>query len=73
MGNADEGTPKCYTKMTPQKHYNAPCVIDVPQMWQGIKWSTAFALLCHPCDSRGWPWMSRTLIVAFLAHVVSYA
>ena len=23
MGNADEGTPKYYTKMTPQKHYNA--------------------------------------------------
>ena len=26
MGNADEGTPK-YTKMTPQKHYNAPAII----------------------------------------------
>ena len=73
MGNADEGTPKYYTKMTPSKTLQCTHVIDTPQMWQGIKWSMPSSLLRHPCDSRGWLWMSWTLIVAFPASVVSYA
>ena len=73
MRNVDEGTPKYYTKKDTSKSLQCTRIIDVPQMWQGIKWSVPSALLRRLCDSRGWPWMSWTLTVAFLAHVVSYA